>query len=224
MSLLLVYLHGFASGPTSSKAQFFRSRFQELGIELRVPDLGQGDFEGLTISGQLDVLERVAAGQPIGLIGSSMGGYLAALYAASHLEVQRLVLLAPAFAFARRWPEVLGEDGIQKWRQSGFLQVYHYGDKRTRGVKFDLLEDAMRYQDYPEVAQETLIFHGSRDDVVPPQYSARFASNRPNVRLEVLDSDHQLLNVLDHLWAKTSRFMLEGEPSLAGAHEQTLPL
>jgi predicted esterase YcpF (UPF0227 family) len=36
---MLVYLHGFASGPASTKAQFFRTRFAERGVELAIPDL-----------------------------------------------------------------------------------------------------------------------------------------------------------------------------------------
>ena len=45
-----IYLHGFASGPGSTKARFFRDRFAEAGRELRVPDLAAGDFEHLTIT------------------------------------------------------------------------------------------------------------------------------------------------------------------------------
>src|SRR5437899_8000134 len=97
----IVYLHGFASGPQSSKAQFFRRKFAERGVTLRIPQLDEGDFEGLTISGQLGVIERAAAAAPVSLIGSSLGGYLGALYAARHPEVEWLVLLAPAFQFPR---------------------------------------------------------------------------------------------------------------------------
>jgi pimeloyl-ACP methyl ester carboxylesterase len=103
-----LYLHGFASGPASGKAQWFRRAFIERGVDLEIPDLVEGDFENLTISGQLAVIERVAQGEAISLIGSSMGGYLAALYALRHPEVKRLVLLAPAFHFPQRWPEELG--------------------------------------------------------------------------------------------------------------------
>ena len=85
----LIYLHGFASGPMSNKAQFFRRRFEEIGVEMQIPDLSEGNFETLTISGQLRVIERIAGGADVRLIGSSMGGYLAALYAARHPEVSR---------------------------------------------------------------------------------------------------------------------------------------
>jgi uncharacterized protein len=95
-----VYLHGFASSPNSRKARFFEERFNELGIGLEVPDLAEGNFRNLTLTAQLNVVSRLCSGQPASLIGSSMGGYLAALYAARHPEVERLVLLAPAFSFA----------------------------------------------------------------------------------------------------------------------------
>src|SRR5260370_38807814 len=104
----LIYLHGVASGPMSNKAQFFRRRFEEIGIKMQIPDLSEGHFETLTISGQLRAIERIAGGADVRLIGSSMGGYLAALYAARRPEVSRVVLLAPAFGFARRWPLLLG--------------------------------------------------------------------------------------------------------------------
>jgi len=85
----IVYLHGFASGPTSKKAQFFRERFAQLGIGLDIPDLADGDFERLTITGQLGVIERASRGEPVTLIGSSMGGYLAARSDVEHYASER---------------------------------------------------------------------------------------------------------------------------------------
>src|ERR1700742_1119181 len=107
-----VYLHGFASGPASGKATYFQQRFaEECVLDLQIPDLSEGDFEHLTITGQLKVIERECAGDRGVLLGSSMGGYLAALYAAREQEaVQRLVLMAPPFWFAQRWPEKLGAE------------------------------------------------------------------------------------------------------------------
>ena len=202
----LVYLHGFASGPGSQKAQFFRRRFAECGIEMEIPDLAEGDFENLTITGQLQVIGRAARGQAVSLIGSSMGGYLAALYAARHAEVERVVLMAPAFGFARRWAATLGEEKLDGWRRTGFLEMYHYGEKRELPLRYKLMEDGSAYEDYPDVRQPALIFHGAHDAVVPVEYSREFAASRAHVRLEVLDSDHELLNVLDRMWEATRRF------------------
>ena len=198
----LIYLHGFASGPQSSKAQFFRRRFEELGIAMQIPDLSEGNFEGLTISGQLRVIESTAGGHDVCLIGSSMGGYLAALYAARHLEVKKLVLLAPAFGFARRWPLMLGEEKVAEWRRTGWLPVYHYGDKMERRVGYKLLEDAERYEDYPDVSQPALVFHGRKDDVVPVEYSEEFAARHPQVTLRVMESGHELVDVMEEMWGE----------------------
>jgi pimeloyl-ACP methyl ester carboxylesterase len=196
-----IYLHGFASGPASKKAAFFHERMPSLEI----PDLARGDFEHLSITGQLEVIEELAAGEPVSLMGSSMGGYLAALYAARHAEVSKVVLLAPAFGFARRWaatPEA------EAWRKTGFLDVYHYGEKRKCRLSYELIEDALRYEDFPDFQQPALIFHGIHDEVVPPALSSQFVATHPNARLRLLDSDHELLNVLDGIWQEASPFLL----------------
>jgi predicted esterase YcpF (UPF0227 family) len=60
----LIYLQGFVSGPASQKASFFRARIPQLEVS--------GDFEHLTITSQLQVIEALAAGDPVALIGSSL--------------------------------------------------------------------------------------------------------------------------------------------------------
>jgi len=97
----IVYLHGFASGPQSSKAQFFRRRFEQLGVEMQIPDLSGGDFENLTLGGQLDVIAKCATGDDVRLMGSSMGGYLAALYARRPPDLI-IAIGAPAARFVQR--------------------------------------------------------------------------------------------------------------------------
>jgi len=205
----ILYFHGFASGPSSGKARYFAERFRERGANLEIAGLAGGDFEHLTISSQLAVIERLAAGEAISLIGSSMGGYLAALYAARHPEVRRLVLMAPAFGFARRWPESLGAEALAEWKRRGVREVFHYGEGRPRMLHYDLLEDGQNYEDYPEFAQPALIFHGSHDDVVPVQFSREFAASHPNVQLEVLNSGHELHDVLKAMVPKAIAFLLE---------------
>ena len=199
----ILYLHGFASGPSSKKAQFLRRNFEEIGIRLEVLDLAEGNFEHLTISGQLAVIKREARGEPVSLIGSSMGGYLAALYAARHPEVDRVVLMAPAFCFLARWPEDLGQEEMRRWQTTGWRNVFHYGDQREMRLSYGIIEDGLRYEDFPVFSQQGLIFHGTGDDVVPVAFSQQYASRKPNVRLELLDSGHELLNVLDRIWKET---------------------
>lgn len=207
MTHKLFYLHGFGSGPSSSKARYFTEQAARLGWQLETPDLTEGDFEKLTLTRQLAVIDRCTGGRPVDLIGSSLGGYLAALYAARHAEVRKTVLLAPAFGFARRWPEQLGPAKVDDWRRQGWISVFHHGEERMKPLGFELLEDGLRYEDFPDLRQPTLLIHGTRDVVVTPDWSRQFASARPNVELELIDSDHQLLDRLAWIWERTRRFL-----------------
>jgi pimeloyl-ACP methyl ester carboxylesterase len=199
----VLYLHGFASGPASYKAQLFGKR-----LALETPDLAAGDFEGLTITRQLAVVERAAGGEPVALIGSSMGGYLAALYAARHPEAARLVLMAPAFGFGRLWAESLGPARMEEWRRDGRLPVYHYAEGREAHVGYELYEDALRYEEMPAVAQPALVFHGVHDSVVPPAVSVEFARQNPSASLRLVDSDHELRSAVEEIWPEVERFLL----------------
>ena len=203
----VVYLHGFASGPSSSKARYFRKILEDAGAQVDVPDLADGHFENLTLTGQLAVVDRVVNGEPVALIGSSLGGYLASLYAARHAAVERLVLLAPAFAFAQRWPQRMGPVAMAAWRHTGAIEVFHYADNRHRKLGYQLMADAERYEPYPSFPQPALIFHGIHDDIVPATYTQRFAATHANAILDALDSGHDLLNVLDYMAPKIVSFL-----------------
>lgn len=205
----IVYLHGFASGPGSGKARYLSQYLRAGGATVDIPDLAENDFAHLTLTRQLAVIDRSVRGEPVSLIGSSMGGHLAAIYAASHLEVDRLVLLAPAFGFAHRWPERLGAKAVADWRRTGWMDVYHYGQGRNVPLAVDLLEDGARYPDFPDFTQPALIFHGANDDVVPAAFSTEFSSTHPNVLLEILNSRHELTDVLDYMAPKIAAFLQE---------------
>lgn len=203
----VVYLHGFASSPASKKAIFFEQRFTELAWRVEVPDLAAGDFEHLTISGQLRVIEAACGLEPAVLMGSSMGGYLAALYAARHPEVRKVILMAPAFCFGRIFPSMFAPEQTAEWRSQGSMPVLHYGEGRERNLSYQIMEDAAAYEDYPGFGQPALIFHGVHDTVVPAGLSEEFAATRPNVRLRLLDSDHELANVFELMWGETLEFL-----------------
>src|ERR1017187_5979385 len=191
MTSLIVYLHGFASGPGSHKARLFRSRFGERRLAFEVPGPAAGDFEHLTISGQLAVIENVARGEAVCLMGSSLGGYLAALYAARHPEVERLVLMAPAFGFGRRFLDSIGPAEAERWRETGSRAVFNYAEGREERLWWRLIEDALQFEEFPPAPQPALLFHGRQDATVPHALSQEFARRHPNASLELFDDGHR---------------------------------
>lgn len=202
----IVYLHGFASSPLSSKAQFFRRRLEALGAEVCIPQLDAGDFANLTVTGQMQVIERAAAGQPVMLMGSSLGGYLAALYASRHPEVEKLVLLAPALNFPERFPLRFTRAEMDQWKRDGHKSFFHYGEKREVRLNYGIVEDAAKYPSFPEFTQPALILQGTQDNVVFPSIPQGFADTHPNVRLVLLESGHELTDVLEVLWNELGSF------------------
>jgi hypothetical protein len=129
-----IYLHGFASSPQSAKATYLHDRFAQIQLSLCVPDLNQGDFSHLTITRQL---HQVAAllppiPKPVTVIGSSLGGLTAAWLGQKYQQVQRLVLLAPAFEFLTHWLPHLGAAQLQQWQIDRYLQLTSPRFKKTR--------------------------------------------------------------------------------------------
>jgi hypothetical protein len=100
-----IYLHGFASSPQSSKAQYLRDRFSQWGLNLNILDLNGGDFSRLTLTRQIQQTQAIfpPAHIPVTVIGSSFGGLTAAWLAEKCPQIQRLILLAPAFGFLEHW-------------------------------------------------------------------------------------------------------------------------
>jgi pimeloyl-ACP methyl ester carboxylesterase len=94
------------------------------------------------------------------LIGSSLGGLMAALFAARHPgQVRRLVLLAPA------------------------LNLPEFANHLPRPVKVP-----------------TLLIHGRKDDVVPPEPVRRLAKRVfPKLTYLLVDDDHRLHHTADTL-------------------------
>lgn len=210
----IVYLHGFASSPQSSKARFFGEKFRQAGIPFAAPALDQGDFEGLTITSQLEVIHSAVGDGASGvvLMGSSLGGYLAALFAttfaATHAQaVDRLILMAPAFDFLNRWKARLSPEEIVRWKTQGWFPIYHYGAKAERRLGYQFLEDGARYPGVPDFSQRALILQGTEDPVVPAAGSQDFAKEHPSVRLALFPSGHELTDVLDGLWREVACFL-----------------
>jgi pimeloyl-ACP methyl ester carboxylesterase len=198
-----IYLHGFASSPKSNKAQKISDHFAQLQIQLKIPDLNADDFSHLTITRQLDQVaaEFPDGSQPVTLIGSSLGGLISAHLGEKYPQVQRLILLAPAFGFLSHWLPKLGQEKIQVWQQEKYLSVYHYGEGKELPLSYNFVTDAGKYQeDLLKRPIPTLILHGKHDEVIPIQASRDFARSRPWVELRELDSDHALANVTEEIW------------------------
>ena len=201
MMIQFVYLHGFASSPQSQKAQAFARRFAELGLPLTVPDLEDGDFKHLTISRQLRIIDKTLdsfTGASVALIGSSMGGYLAALTAQIRSEVKGTYLMCPGFNFIKRWRAVALAGEIQRESGGNLIQVFNYRYNKTMELDLGIFDDAEKWEgiEYKKPVP-TRIVHGIHDETVDIGESRNFVQNHPWASLKEVNSDHGLLSHLD---------------------------
>ncbi len=214
----VIYLHGFTSSPSSSKAQRFARELAEAGVTFACPDFNQPSFETLTITRMLEqTAEAIAAAPagPVALIGSSLGAFVAVHAVAGgrgsidpRPPVDRLILLAPAVDFGGNRLNRLGEHGIDEWRRAGRLTVFHHAANAFRDIRFELYEDAAGYDAFAvDLTLPTLVFQGRADETVDPAGVERWARGRPMVDVRLVDDGHQLTASMDLIWTETAKFL-----------------
>ena len=192
---MYIYLHGFSSGPGSTKAKYIREYCDRSGIDIQFPDLNQGDFARLTISRQIlqivDLFPRDST--PVTLIGSSLGGWIAEIIAQNYPQVERLVLLAPAFDFLTYWLPKIGDIQLKAWEENRYLSIYHHAVQDLLPLHYNFVVDAHQYH-FSQSGRiiPTLIIHGIHDEVIPISASRHFAIKCPCVELLEVDSNHAL--------------------------------
>lgn len=210
-----VALHGFASSPASRKNEHFRARFAARGIALVTPDLNQPSFARLSFAAMRAEVERTweANGRrPLRLIGSSLGGYVAAWFAATHPErVDRLVLLCPAFDLSGRWHELVEPERMRTWETSGWLAF-----EDARGVEvpvhYAFFVEGREVPTFPRVTCPTIVVHGRNDETVPFAQSERYVAETAAVReLVAVDDGHDLLASLPVIDGVLDRFFFDDE-------------
>ena len=204
-----LYLHGFASGPLSTKGRAVAEHFAARGVAVDRLDLRVPSFANLRLSAMLDTARAALGGERDRAVvfGSSLGGLTAARLAERDPRVTALVLFAPAFQLIARWRALLGA-GFEEWRRTGWREVEDHTTGQPGRIDFAFAEDAAAIDvGYPEVNGPTLILHGTRDDVVPIDHSREFAAGKRHVRLIELDDGHELVASLPRLLAESTDFL-----------------
>jgi hypothetical protein len=116
-------------------------------------------------------------------------------------QVERLILIAPALDFVDRYFRSLTTDELGRWKETGYITLYHYQYKTEKRLGYGMVKDAENYRTGKRDRNpNTLIFHGIRDESVPYQVSINYLNQNPNSRLMLLNSDHGLIDQLDPMW------------------------
>jgi putative redox protein len=196
----VVLCHGMESTKEGTKHQALAARLGALGYACLRFDFSyvgesEGAFEDLTISGEVDDLAGVSTdlrrrgARDLALVGSSLGGTVALLHAATDPDVRALVTIA-AVSRPLGIVERLGPDVTAAWRRSGYRQ------EATGRLKRDFLDD-LSCHDVLAAARAlraaTLVAHGDADAVVPvaDAYALHAALPEPKALAITPGCDHR---------------------------------
>ena len=197
-----ILCHGMESDKKSEKLIFLGRKLAEGGVlalrfDFAYVGESSGKFEDITYSGEVEDLRAAYAflqdrhAGKTAILGSSMGGTVALLFAAMEPGVAALVTVAAPVHpenFPRR---ILTAAQLQNWRDQGFT-IYN-----GRRLNLSLLEDLERLN-VPQAARSVqcpvLILHGDADEIVPVKESYELHDSLSGTRrLSILHgSDHRL--------------------------------
>lgn len=216
-----IFLHGFRSTWSGRKGQAVWAHahtqgYSWLSFDLRGHGSSDGDLADLRISVLRQDLEAILAWlhpRPVLLVGSSLGGWLAALVARRcPVQVGGLVLIAPAFNFLQQIFATLPEAELAHWARTGSRHFADPYSDQSYLLGYDLLADAEREALHPPLALScpVAIVHGTEDEVVPARQSEDFMAGLSAPRKDLIwipDGDHRLhegiapvLQQIDRYW------------------------
>ena len=208
-----LYLHGFASGPESSKGMALSEHYARQGIQLQRLNLRQPSLEHLRLSAMLRTVREAMGGERerAVLFGSSLGGLTACRVAEEDARVCALVLLAPALRGMEQMRRRVGPQGMRRWEETGWIELEDYAEKRMARVDFGFVQDLeaidSRGGGWPDVRVPTLIIHGRQDDTVDIEASRQWARGKRHVRLIEVDDGHELVASLGRIAAEADSFL-----------------
>lgn len=206
-----MYLHGFASGPNSKKAQYFKKRLQIHGYNLHIPDLNVPSFSALSLHDMTKSVQAlIEKHQPSDwiILCSSLGAQVALKVAQYESQIKKIIMLAPAFGFSKRREALIGKEQLQKWENDGNIELFHHAYNKNVNISYSFMEEMEKEDEYSFSREIPIkIFHGAFDETIPFEFVEKFIISRKQVDYHLLESDHSLFNKLDWVWRDLIKYI-----------------
>src|SRR5438876_509776 len=83
-----------------------------------------------------------------------------------------------------------------------------FAERGMRPLGYSFYNDSLEYDAFAAMfRQPALIFQGLRDDAVDHRVVEKYASERPNVTVSLLEDGHQLIASLPRIWSDVEPFL-----------------
>ena len=166
---MLYYIHGYKSSPDGAKGIIFKEKLNAKAIKFR-----DCKPEDIVISDCLRrIAEEIKHDKEAVLIGSSLGGFLAAKTALENSNVKKIIMLNPAVI-----PPLIDISNIKDMPMS---------------ILADMEDDRLFNE---KLGAEIFIFEGTEDEIVPPNWVLEFARAQ-EATVRFLHDDHRFTCHID---------------------------
>ena len=206
----ILFITGFLSKRWGNKSKALVQWCKEKGWGFCCYDVrGFGDSEGrftdYTLSDWIadarTVLSLLTDGTPITIVGNSLGGWIAWLLAQECEQIERLVLIAPAFNMMGVRARSISEERQHAWHTAGWMPWDDDPLHRDWPLSWKWVEESEAYwkTTFDRLRQvRTTILHGLQDGVILPGGSTQFVEQLLAkdvsfpVELNLIPGDHRL--------------------------------
>ncbi|HSA61331.1 MAG TPA: alpha/beta fold hydrolase [Nitrospiraceae bacterium] len=165
----------------------------------------EGSFTDYTLSDWIAdarlVLEMLKDGPPVTIVGNSLGSWIAWLMAREFEQIERLILIAPAFNMMGVRARSISEERRHAWLTAGWMPWDDDEMHRDFPIAWKWVEESEAYwkTSFDRLRRvKTTILHGLQDAVILPQGSSHFVelllARDPSfpVKLNLIPGDHRL--------------------------------
>ena len=206
----ILFITGFLSKRWGNKSKALVQWCQEKGWGFCCYDVrGFGDSEGqftdYTLSDWIadarTVLSMFNNGPPVTIVGNSLGGWIAWLMAQECEQIERLILVAPAFNMMGVRARSISEERQHAWHTVGWMPWDDDPLHKDWPLSWKWVEESEAYwkTTFDRLRHvHTTILHGLQDGVILPDGSKRFVElllakdiSFP-VELNLVAGDHRL--------------------------------
>lgn len=206
----ILFITGFLSKRWGNKSKALAQWCEEKGWGFCCYDVrGFGESEGIftdyTLSDWIAdarlVLNILREGPPISIVGNSLGGWIAWLMAQEFQDIERLILIAPAFNMMGVRARSISKERRQAWLTSGWMPWDDEPAHKDWPLSWKWVEESETYwkTSFDRLRPvKTTILHGLQDTVILPTGSSEFVeqlrSRDPAFPVEplLIPGDHRL--------------------------------
>jgi len=206
----ILFITGFLSKRWGNKSKALAQWCEEKGWGFCCYDVrGFGDSEGnftdYTLSDWIAdarlVLDTLKGGPPITIVGNSLGSWIAWLMAQECEQIERLVLIAPAFNMMGVRARSISEEHRHAWLTAGWMPWDDDPLHKDWPLSWKWVEESEAYwkTSFDRLRHvNTTILHGLQDCVILPGGSTQFVEQLLAkdvsfpVELNLIPGDHRL--------------------------------